>query len=108
MKICCFGDTHWSEYSSILRSMGEKYSTRLENLIKSVNWVFNTALEKKCDELSAQQMTEAKYTAFGPDPLAAYYNAVETETKNVRVILSAKLNGFSAETIRARVREVYA
>lgn len=67
-----------------------------------------TAFEKKCDELSAQQMTEAKYTAFGPDPLAAYYNAVETETKNVRVILSAKLNGFSAETIRARVREVYA
>ena len=66
------------------------------------------AFEKKCDELSAQQMTEAKYTAFGPDPLAAYYNAVETETKNVRVILSAKLNGFSAETIRARVREVYA
>ena len=67
-----------------------------------------TAFEKKCDELSAQQMTEAKYTAFGPDPLAAYYNAVETETKNVRVILSAKLNGFSAETIKARVREVYA
>ena len=67
-----------------------------------------TAFEKKCDEFSAQQMTEAKYTAFGPDPLAAYYNAVETETKNVRVILSAKLNGFSAETIRARVREVYA
>ena len=51
-------------------------------------------------------MTEAKHTAF-PDPLVAYYNAVETETKN-RVILSAKLNGFSAETIRARVREVYA
>ena len=49
MKICCFGDTHWSEYSSILRSMGEKYSTRLENLIKSVNWVFDIALEKKCD-----------------------------------------------------------
>ena len=67
-----------------------------------------TAFEKKCDELSAQQMTEAKYTAFGPDPLAAYYSAVETETKNVRVILSAKLNGFSADTIRARVREVYA
>ena len=50
----------------------------------------------------------AAMSAFGPDPLAAYYNAVETETKNVRVILSAKLNGFSAETIRARVREVYA
>ena len=47
MKICCFGDTHWSEYSSILRSMGEKYSTRLENLIKSVNWVFDIALENK-------------------------------------------------------------
>lgn len=38
MKILAIGDVHWSTYSSILRSRGEKYSKRLENLIKSVNW----------------------------------------------------------------------
>lgn len=38
MLIGIVGDVHWSTYSSIIRSRGDKYSTRLENLIKSVNW----------------------------------------------------------------------
>ena len=38
MKIGIVGDIHWSKYSSIVRSRGEKYSTRLENCIKSINW----------------------------------------------------------------------
>lgn len=33
------GDIHWSEYSSIVRQQGIKYSKRLENLIESINWV---------------------------------------------------------------------
>ena len=39
MRILIVGDVHWSEYSSILRRMGSKYSKRLENLINCVNWV---------------------------------------------------------------------
>lgn len=38
MKIGIIGDIHWSRYSSILRLRGEKYSYRLENCIKSINW----------------------------------------------------------------------
>ena len=38
MKIGVVGDVHWCAYSSILRSRGNKYSIRIENLIKSVNW----------------------------------------------------------------------
>ena len=38
MKIGIVGDIHWSKYSSILRSRGNKYSTRLENCIQSINW----------------------------------------------------------------------
>ncbi len=38
MKIGIIGDVHWSRYSSILRLRGEKYSYRLENCIKSINW----------------------------------------------------------------------
>lgn len=38
MKIGVVGDVHWCSYSSIVRSNGEKYSRRLENLIQSVNW----------------------------------------------------------------------
>jgi len=43
MKILLVGDVHWSEHSSIVRGRGAKYSVRLENLIRTVNW---------CEELS--------------------------------------------------------
>lgn len=39
MKILIYSDNHWCQYSSIVRKRGEKYSLRLENQIKSLNWV---------------------------------------------------------------------
>ena len=49
MKILVVGDIHWSQYSSILRKRGEKYSYRLENLIQSVNWAEELAFTADCD-----------------------------------------------------------
>lgn len=49
MRLLVFGDVHWSSYSSIIRSRGVKYSTRLENLIQSLNWVTATADYAKCN-----------------------------------------------------------
>lgn len=48
MKVCLFTDNHWSEHSSIITSNGEKYSTRLENQIKSLNWVEDLAKKQGC------------------------------------------------------------
>lgn len=48
MKILCVGDVHWSQNSSILRSNGSTFSTRLENLIKSVNWAEVLAWNSGC------------------------------------------------------------
>lgn len=39
LRVTIFSDPHWCENSSIVRSRGNKYSTRLENLIESINWV---------------------------------------------------------------------
>lgn len=47
MKIGVIGDIHFCEYASILRTRGIKYSTRLENCIKSINWAED--LTKNCD-----------------------------------------------------------
>ena len=47
MKLLLYTDVHWSEYSSIVRSRGIKYSKRLENLISSVNWA--EGLAESCD-----------------------------------------------------------
>lgn len=47
MKIGIIGDIHFCEYSSILRTRGEKYSTRLENCITSIDYAEN--LTGNCD-----------------------------------------------------------
>lgn len=49
MKIFAVGDVHISTYSSVLRSRGDVFSTRLEHLIKSLNWVEITSKEYGCD-----------------------------------------------------------
>ena len=48
MKICFYTDPHWSQDSSIIRSRGNKYSSRLENLIQSINWVEALAYHQGC------------------------------------------------------------
>ena len=49
MKVCIYSDPHWCENSSIIRSKGLKYSTRLENLIESMNWVEQLAWSTGCE-----------------------------------------------------------
>ena len=69
MKLCIYSDPHWCTYSSIIRSRGEKFSKRLENLIKSINWVEDLAKSHNCtsvfclgdffdkSELTAEELT---------------------------------------------------
>lgn len=66
-----------------------------------------TAFEKWCDDRFTEMLKKAKTETFGIASIAAYYYAVETEIRNVRIILSAKRNGFPEEQIRERVRAAY-
>lgn len=47
-KILLYADNHFSENSSILRKQGLKYTLRLENQIKCIDWIQKTAEEEKC------------------------------------------------------------
>ena len=49
MKVLIVGDTHVSRYSSIVRSRGEDFSSRLQQLIKSLNWVEELSAQCGCD-----------------------------------------------------------
>lgn len=49
MNILIYGDTHFSQYSSILRKRGNKYSVRLENEVMSINWAERLAESQGCD-----------------------------------------------------------
>lgn len=49
MKILVYTDNHWCQYSSIVRQKGDKYSLRLENQIKSINWAEDLSTQLGCD-----------------------------------------------------------
>ncbi len=66
-----------------------------------------SVFEKWCDDILMECVNEARYTAFGIDPIVAYYVARDAEIKTVRIILSAKINNLPADVIRERVRALY-
>ena len=51
MKILVVGDIHVCKQSSIITGFGDRYTDRLENCIKSINWCERTAVEKNCDSI---------------------------------------------------------
>ena len=66
-----------------------------------------TAFERRCDNFIMNFVKEAKYKSLTMEPMAAYIYAVETEVKTVRIIMSGKLNGIDADTIKERLRDAY-
>lgn len=63
--------------------------------------------EKSCDDLITERIAKAKYKAFGPEPILAYYFAKEAEIKTLHIILTGKMNGSDEDVIRKRVRKLY-
>ncbi|MCI8718179.1 MAG: V-type ATPase subunit [Lachnospiraceae bacterium] len=78
------------------------YSEGAEALRESAS-----AFERWCDNRIINTIKPQKYNSFSIGPLVAYVLARENEIKTVRIILSGKQNGFSDESIRERVREMY-
>lgn len=66
-----------------------------------------SAFEKWCDDRVMARISSAKNQYFGPEPLAGYLLARETEIRAVRIILSAKHNDLPEGTVRERLRDLY-
>ncbi len=67
-----------------------------------------TPLERACDNAVNTWLRSAKLVSYGPEALAAYLAAVEGEITGLRMILTGKLSGVAPETIRERLRDLYA
>lgn len=86
MKIAVYGDAHWSEYSSIVRKRGEKFSVRLENLITSISLVEDISMRYDCGcvinlgdffdkpELNAEEITALNSIDWNRD--AVHFNII--------------------------------
>ena len=96
MKILIYSDNHWSQYSSILRQRGDKYSVRLENQIKSINWAEALAESNSCDfivhlgdffdssSLNSEEITALKELTWAKLPHYLIVGNHEIGTKNLK------------------------
>ena len=63
--------------------------------------------EKWCDNKIIAIAKKSCFTAFGFDPVCAYYYAKNTEMKSVRIILTGLKSGADKSEIKERVRALY-
>ena len=66
-----------------------------------------TRFEKLCDDGVNAYLAGAKYVSFGEAPVIGYLAAKESEFTAVRIILTGRMAGLDADTIRERLREAY-
>ena len=66
-----------------------------------------TEFEKACDNALVAYLTQAQSVPFGEQPMIAYLAARDNEFTAVRIILTGRLAGLSADQIRERLRDAY-
>jgi V/A-type H+-transporting ATPase subunit C len=64
-------------------------------------------LEKAFENYEMKFIRQAKYIAYGPEVVLAYYLAKKNAVKNIRLIFTGKINEISSGEIKERVREIY-
>ncbi|EXJ24239.1 V-type ATP synthase subunit C [Alkalibacterium sp. AK22] len=79
-----------------------------QSIDNETNDVSTVKLDQQTDNAYMELMQGARLQSFGPMPVLAYLYAKEIEVKNLRLILSGKENGISADAIRERMRLNYA
>ena len=66
-----------------------------------------TAFERACDNAVMAYLAKARRIPFGEQAVIGYLYARESEFTAIRTILSGRMAGLDAETIRERLREAY-
>ncbi len=100
-------------YDSPLSSWFEKLiHTDYKNMVETgVNYFQKNnsvmELEKQRDNFILNFSKIGKYITFGIEPLVGFITAKENDLKNIRIILSGKLNKLSPDEIKERVRDTY-
>lgn len=98
--LCAAARSGAEELAQVLDSAG--YPRLAKGLLTD-----SVTFEKECDDALLAIYIQAKHSAFGVEPVAAYYLACESQVKNVRIILSGKLNRLPQQEIERRVRSLY-
>lgn len=89
------------EYTAFL--LTTKYKNLLEKIVVGDEIQVKQMVVER-DNYLTHFFARAKVQAFGPLPLLSLMNAHEVEEKNLRLIVTAKNNGFSKEAVLERMR----
>ncbi len=97
------------DYSAVLQYFrGTQYRQLIDRCVDSETGELSTVkVDFETDNAYMTRMREARLQAFGAMPVLAYIYAKEIEVKNLRLILTGKESGVSAEHIRERMRMNY-
>lgn len=80
--------------------------TEYSEAAEAVNESFSS-FEKWCDDFMIRKIMDQKTNIQSVGPVVAYYLARQNEIRMVRIILTAKANGFPDRIISERVRKMY-
>lgn len=87
------------------RYFGRIISNGMENYLKTGNF---SLLEKLFDDSLINETRKVKMVAFGPEIPFAYLLSKENEARQIRIIVTCKLNDINTEILRERLRDNYA
>ena len=65
-----------------------------------------TPFELACDNALSACLADTRYVAFGADAVVSYLASLDTEIRNLRMVLSGKICGITSEAIKERLRDV--
>lgn len=87
------------------RYFGDIMKTAVEGYERSGNF---SSLEKLLDNYLVEYVKKSKYIAFGPEILLSYIFSKENEVKQIRIIMTCKINSIKPDILRERLRDNYA
>jgi V/A-type H+-transporting ATPase subunit C len=89
---------HYKYFGTIMK-------TAVENFEKTGNF---SSLEKLFDNCLIEHVKKSKYISFGPEVLLSYIFSKENEARQIRIIMTCKINNIRPEVLRERLRDNYA
>ena len=101
MKAAVNGEVEQTYRSTPLRQAAQAGAEAVENGFSL------TEFEKLCDDALLRQAGKARRIPFGVEVVIGYVAACEAELTNLRIILTGRMAGLKADTIRERLRESY-
>jgi len=83
---------------------GDAFKKGMDDFEKSGNF---SRLERLLDDCLIEETKKSKYITFGPELVYSYLYSKENEIRQIRIVVTGKLNKMGAEALKERLRSSY-